>query len=236
MKVKALFFVAASLIAAGSATYDFGVHGAKILCVSRQDMDESLIPYTTVSTYLRTGNGHTPGFAVLFGASDMQKAVPAYKVNTGFPISNLSNQFWSEIDFISERDRSRYGPGMRGAFYGQLWNRQVPCQVPQVLEIYKRQLYEVRCSRRDKDSLLLNQAPNRSEPMPNPNSIVLASCIDQPVSLGPYKGAVDQSCIRSVVIDGFLVTYHFQEQNAGLIPQFDSFIGGKISEWKQNCR
>jgi len=236
MKISALLTIIASIGVSGPAMYDFGTGGTKVLCVPAQEMDQSLIPFTTVSTHLQVVAGKEPDFAVLYNAPYMRKFIHAYAVNTGFPEAYLGNQLWAEIDFIRPQDKNRYGPGMRGWFADEIWHGRSPCERAFVQHIAGTGYFRAQCGWGDENVLLLNRAPNAHSPMPDLNAFVVASCRRNHINFGPYEGAVDRTCQRSLIADGFLVTYHFQEQNTALIPQFDGFFGSKIAEWRRSCR
>ena len=61
------------------------------------------------------------------------------------------------------------------------------------------------------------------------------ACNREVLQVGRYAGHELRSCTRTAVIDGFLVTYRFQEPNAPLIAAFDQFLHAKIAEWRANC-
>ena len=60
-------------------------------------------------------------------------------------------------------------------------------------------------------------------------------CTREVLRAGRYAGHELRTCTRTTIIDGFLVTYRFQERNAPLAAAFDQFVRAKIAEWRANC-
>jgi hypothetical protein len=96
--------------------------------------------------------------------------------------------------------------------------------------------YLARSGVNDEDVLLVDRIPDSTRPMPVMDDFVIALCSDKAIKFGPHKGSVDRTCIRSIIVDKFLITYHFQELNAKLVPQLDLFFKNKIGGWRQACK
>jgi hypothetical protein len=96
-------------------------------------------------------------------------------------------------------------------------------------------LFEVKCAAKDNYSNVLNRVPDRNKPLPEPNSVVVATCLSETISAGKFVGHTLNSCRRVVVLDGFILDYQIQKDNLPLYQQIDRFLRSKIVEWKRDC-
>jgi hypothetical protein len=223
--------------AAGSgAGHEFGVNGKAVLCPLESDMDPALIPYSDESTDLAVGSGHTPGFGFLFGADEVQKQVGNGRFHVRPELDDLPhvNTLGGSVGFLSAPDYRRLGSAMRARDLSDEWLENGHCPRVVVTPL-QGNLFEVKCAVEDKYANILNRAPERRAPMPDPNSVVVATCLYETISVGKFAGQELRSCRRVVKLDGFLVDYQIQENNLPLYLQIDAFLRNKIAEWKVRC-
>lgn len=103
------------------------------------------------------------------------------------------------------------------------------------MRLRQSELFEVKCTSKDNYSNILSRLPQPGEPLPDPNSVVVATCVYEAISVGKFAGQSRHSCMRTVILDEFMVNYRVQEDNLRLYHQLDQFLRGKIVEWRQNC-
>jgi hypothetical protein len=216
--------------------HEFGVNGKAILCVPSSDMDPALIPYNDESTDLSVGSGHTPGFGFLFGADQVQRHLDAGTFRVFPELDGLPhiNALGGSVGFLSVPDARRLGPAMRARDLSDEWSANGRCAGTVVTPL-KRDVVEVKCSAADNYSNILNQVPDRRKLLPEPNSVVVATCLSEAISAGKFVGHTLHSCRRVVVLDGFIVDYQIQKDNIPLYQQIDHFLRSKLVEWKRNC-
>jgi hypothetical protein len=71
--------------------------------------------------------------------------------------------------------------------------------------------------------------------MPEPNSIVVASCNDDYIPVGPFAGTTLYTCARVIVRSTFILEYKIQKVNLPLYHQIDAFLEDRIRAWERNC-
>lgn len=241
-KVVLLFVGCLSLsirptIAASDDLHRFGVGGTAILCPPSSDLDPSLIPYNDESTDLAVGSGHTPGFGFLFEAKVVQNDISSgtFKVFPKLDPIRHVNTLGGSIGFLSRPDSLRLGSAMRARDLSDEWHQTGRCTHATVTSIGYGSVFEVKCSAGDNYSNVINVAPDKNIAMPDANSIMIASCNDENIPAGPFKGTTLHSCRRVVTRSGFLLDYQIQKENLPLYQQIDAFLDGKIGAWKLNC-
>lgn len=223
-------------LAALASLHMFGIGGRPILCVPDADLNPALLPFNDESTHLRPGNGHTPGFAAFFSLSEMRNRLgSAYFSNPTFDDNPAMSGLSATISFVSVDDQRRLGPAMRARDIRDIWMRRGACPDATVQPIPRTDLFLAKCSSASNYSSLWNIAPDLKSDLPNPNTFVIASCNYSTITVGPYKGAERRECTRVFIDGGLMVDYHFVEQNAPLIAQFDDFFKDKIENWKRAC-
>ena len=213
----------------------FGVEGKSVLCVPKSDLDPVLLPLADESIDLHVGSGHSPGFAFLFGSRFMRSIISGYRIVAGFEDHPYANTLSGTIGFLAPDDQARLGSAMRARNTSDEWYSRDECPQPSVRPLGDNRLYEVKCSPKASYSSIWRQAPDPKVAMPNPNELVVATCQNDDIHLGPYAGKSLTTCARVVIIDGFLVDYRLQEKNLGFFLEIDSIIRDKLSEWKGNC-
>ena len=213
--------------------YQFGVGGHAILCVPRDDINEGALESSDVSTHLLTGNGRTPGVPFLMSADAVRQDIPQFKADSGYAATDISNQLSGEVDFVSDADRRRYGPGMRSPYFPEMWYRKAPCVAPAFTQ--SGHFIEGRCTADDDDVLLLKKQPSAGMALPASNDFVVAFCTEPPAGARKFSVSNTRTCQRTVILDGFLVDYGFRIKNANLIAEMDSFLLKKIRTWKTRC-
>ncbi len=228
-----LFFMMTAFLA--NDQHVFGVGGKAILCVPERDMDSRVLSYAEETTNLEIGRGHAPGFAFLFDPAEMRDRFPNYYVNRDKAHPAHIDMLHGSLGFTSLEDRRRWGPAMRARNVEDIWFSRGACPNPLVQRLPETDYYRVKCAANSRDAMIWGQAPQAQTSPPEDNQLVLGTCLYDSVISGPYEGYEFRDCRRVVIIDGFLVDYQFQEQNAGLIPKFDSFLTEKIAQWKENC-
>lgn len=232
----------AGLSSAGSATdksayHEFGVNGKAVLCVPSSDMDPVLISYNDESTDLAVGSGHTPGFGFLFDAHEVQRhlRIGMFRVRPELDGLPHANTLGGSVGFLSLPDSRRLGPAGRARDLEDEWSASGRCPNTVVTPFKQSDILEVKCKATDNYSNVLNRAPDRSKPLPEPNSVVVATCLSETISAGKFKGRTLHSCRRVVILDGFIADYQIQKENLPLYRQIDEFLRNKIVEWKGNC-
>jgi hypothetical protein len=108
------------------------------------------------------------------------------------------------------------------------WNQTDRCRQRTVTSIGQSGLFEVKCDSHDNYSNVLNVMPSRNASMPEPNSIVVASCNDDYIPVGPFAGTTLYTCARNR-----LFYFHFRIQNpkgeSTALPPDRCFSGGSDS-------
>jgi hypothetical protein len=233
-KIMSVTFYLAAFALFGSQ-HVFGVNGKPILCVPESDMDPLLLSYADESTHLQAGSGHRPGFGVLFGAEIMKSIIPGYVVIPGFDGHDYANALSASVSFLGQGDIGWLGPAMRARAVEDEWYARVKCPQPIVTSVVDAKLYEVKCSAAADYSSIWNRAPDPQSTMPKPNEFVVATCQYKDIPSGPHRGVTIKDCARVFAVDQFLIDYRFQRENARAIPEIDSMILDKLSQWKRNC-
>jgi hypothetical protein len=235
--MKLLASGAICLVLTGEATdiLQFGVDGQAILCVPQAELHQDLLAYMDVSLDLQVGSGHAPGFLFLFKAREMKRKYPNYYINPAVPYDDGTDAFSGNVGFTAPEDRIRWGSAMRARNISKIWHRQEPCSVPSVEPMGNSVPYRVKCKLGDLSSSLWTRAPKADEKMPDPDGFVIATCRYKPMIYGPFKGYTLKDCMRTLIIDEFIIDYEFQEENAHLHEEFDQFLRQKIQEWRRNC-
>lgn len=215
----------------------FGVGGAAILCPPSSDLDPALIPYDEESTDLAVGSGHTPGFAFLFDAKTVQNNISSgtFKVFPKLDSIRHVNSLGGSTGFLSKPDSLRLGSAMRARDLLDEWYQAGRCTHRTVTPKGQSNVFEVKCSAGDNYSNILNVAPDRNHPMPDPNSIVVATCNYENIPVGPFEGTTLHSCRRVAIRSSFLLDYQIQKENVPLYQQIDAFLDAKIGAWRRNC-
>jgi hypothetical protein len=237
MRYLAWFTLSAicSLTSASNLLHKFGTDGHAILCVSDSDMDPDLLRYNNESTDLQVGRGRTPGFGFLIDAKSMAGLLKGFRTKPEFKDHPYVNQLSGSIDFLGADDQRRLGSAMRARDLEDAWYSRGRCLGREIRHLGDTGLTEVKCASGDNYSSVWNRPPVSGVSMPSPNSFVVAACEYETLQMGPYAGDELRNCSRILNTDGFLIDYRFQEENADLIPQIDSLLLHKVSEWKKNC-
>jgi len=219
------------------AYHRFGVNGAAVVCPRSSDMDPTLIAYNDESIDLAVGSGHTPGFGFLFNAGEIDRHIgtETFRVFPEFAEHPYVNKLSGSIGFLSLPDSRRLGPAMRARDLSDEWTASGDCAKEVITRLQQSDLFEVKCAPKDNYSNILNRLPQPGEPFPDPNSLVVATCVYETISAGKFAGQARRSCTRVAILDGFIVNYRVQEDNLPLYRQLDEFLRGKIAEWKRNC-
>src|ERR1700752_1981331 len=177
--------------AADSAAYHrFGVNGEAVLCPRSSDMDPTLIPYNDESTDVAVGSGRTPGFGFLFDAGEIDRHIGAgaFRVFPEFAEHPYVNKLSGSIGFLSLPDSRRLGPAMRARDLSDEWSASGDCAKEVVTRLQQSDLYELRCTPKDNYSNILNRLPQPGEPLPDPNSLVVATCVYETIPAGKFAG------------------------------------------------
>ncbi len=217
--------------------HEFGLDGKAALCVPQGDLDPVLIPYNDETTDLAVGSGRTPGFGFLFSADEVVKHLKSGSFRTfpEFAEHPYVNRLSGSIGFISAPDAHRLGSAMRARNLEDEWAASGACDHVVATQLQGSDLFEVKCRAKDNYANILNRLPDRTQPLPDPNSVVVATCVYETISDGKFAGRSRRSCTRAVILDGFFVNYRIQEENMPLYRQLDEFFRDKIVEWKGNC-
>lgn len=232
--VTSLLCILWGCVAGETKWHEFGVNGAAVLCVPTKDLDPNLLLENNESVNLAPRAGWTPGFGFLFSQDVVRDRVRAFHVVQGLADHSYANKLSGSIGFVSSVDQGRYGPSMRARNIEEIWSASGRCADRKV-ELLAPALYRAKCSVRDDYSSIWNRLPDAQEPMPNPDSFVLATCRYDAVTIGRYAGIEMKRCSRVIERDGFIVDYRFQESNVALIRELDAFMSSKIAEWQNNC-
>ena len=96
-------------------------------------------------------------------------------------------------------------------------------------------LFEVKCAAKVTIQNVLNRVPDRNKPLPEPNSVVVATRLSETISAGKFVGHTLNSCRRVVVLEGFIQDYQIQKDSLPLYQQIDRFLRSKIVEWERDC-
>ena len=244
--MKTAFAIIASsclcLPMAGSAQqaadqHRFGVNNQAILCPPSSEMDPELIPYNEESTDLVVGPGRTPGFGFLFNTKvlDSHLGIGMFRTLPGFEDHPYVNKLSGSVGFLSVADSKRFGPAMRARDLSDEWTEDGRCGGRVVSRIGRSELFEVKCSAADDYANVLNRRPQKGETIPDPNSVVVATCTFETISVGKFAGQSLRSCTRVVILEKFIVNYRIQEKNLPLYRQIDDFLRGRIVGWKNRC-
>lgn len=220
-----------------TARHEFGVNGKAVLCVPSPDMDPDLVQSNDESTDLAVGSGRTPGFGFLFGADQIQRYLDTGTFKIFPELDGLPhvNALEGDIGFLSVPDSRRLGSAMRARDLSDEWSASGRCVDVITTPLHQSDLFEVKCAAADNYSNVLNRTPDRRKPLPEPNSVVVATCLTETISAGKFKGHTLHSCRRVTVLDGFIFDYQIQKDNLPLYPQIDRFLRSKLVEWKKNC-
>ena len=220
-----------------TAHHEFGVNGKAVLCVPSSDMDADLVQYNDESTDLAVGSGHTPGFGFLFEADQIQRHLDRGTFRVLPELDGLPhvNALEGDVGFLSVPDSHRLGSAMRARDLSDEWLANERCAGAVVTPLKPSNLFEVKCAVADNYSNVLNRAPDRRKSLPEPNSVVVATCLTETISAGKFKGHTLHFCRRVVVLDGFLLDYQIRKENLPLYQQIDRFLQSKIVEWKKAC-
>lgn len=220
-----------------TAHHEFGVNGKAVLCVPSSDLDPDLVQANDESTDLAVGSGHTPGFGFLFGADQIQRHLDTgtFRVRPELDGLRHVNTLGGGVGFLSVPDSRRLGSAGRARDLSEEWLANDRCSGVVVTPLKQSNLFEVKCAAADNYSNVLNRTPDRRKPLPEPNSVVVATCLTETISAGKFKGHTLHSCRRVVVLDGFILDYQIQKDNLPLYQQIDRFLRSKIVEWKRNC-
>jgi hypothetical protein len=233
-KIMSMTVALTALMLVGDYQHVFGINGKPVLCVPNSDMDPWVLRYADESTDIDVEPGHTPGFGFLFSSRFMRSIISRYSIVQGFEGLRYVNTLSGTVGFLGQEDRARLGPAMRARDIQDEWYSRGKCPQPTVRPIDTK-LYEVRCNAGADYSAIWNRAPDPKMIMPKPNEFIVTTCEYKTIPLGPYQGKSLRTCARVVIIDGFLVDYKLQQENVELIPEIDSMIRKKLSEWKRNC-
>lgn len=215
----------------------FGIGGKPILCVASSDMDSMLIPYNDESVDLSVGLGHTPGFGFLFEPEEVRKYTGAgtFQEFSKFQDHPYVNKLSGSIGFLSVTDSRRLGPAMHARSLADEWRQSGSCAQEVVIQLPQSDLYEVKCRAEDNFSNVLDRSPEKNRPMPDPNSVVVATCLYETISTGKFAGQSLRTCTRVAILDGFILNYRIQEDNLPLYKRLDTLLQDKIRRWKENC-
>jgi hypothetical protein len=236
MTIKILNAIAtAAALVLVSDQHIFGVDGKPILCVPESEMDPLVLRYNDESTHLTPGSGHTPGFGFLFSPETMRAAIPGYVIRPDFSRHPYVNSLSGSDTFLSDEDSRRLNSAMRARSVEEIWYARGSCPTPIVRSIAGTLLYEVKCSAQANYGAIWNRTPDLNMKMPKPGDFVVATCLYEHIPIGPYAGKSLANCSRVSIVDQFMVDYRFQEDNAAAIPQIDSMMRDKVSQWKSNC-
>jgi hypothetical protein len=227
--------VTCALLTLAGSQHNFGLDGKALLCVPDSDMDPLLKSYANESIHLQIGSGHTPGFSFLFRLEIIKPIISRYLVVPGFDDHPYANAFAGTVGFLDPSDQARFGPGMRAREVQDEWYSQGKCPHSSVKVLPATNFYEAKCSINDDFIMIWSGPPDPNKPVPKLNELVVATCQLKYFKVGPYSGKKLSNCSRVVIIDGFLVDYKFQEDNAEVIPQLDAMIRDRIGLWKKNC-
>lgn len=235
--IKLLASASICLVLAGGENdvLQFGVNGKAILCVPRTELHEELIRFMDVSIDLKVGSGHAPGFLFFFKPRYMEQTFDNYYINSVSPYANVTDAFRGSVGFTAPEDRIRWGPAMRARNISEIWYRQKPCSEPSVEAVIGSEFYRVKCNSGDRSSSLWARTPGTNEKMPDPDSFVAATCQYDYMQYGPFKDYTLKNCMRTIILDEFVINYDFQEENSRLIKEFDHFIINKIHQWRGLC-
>jgi hypothetical protein len=237
-----MFIGLAALPRAGSAVdlagyHKFGVNGKAVLCVPSSDMNPVLMPYNDESTRLTVGSGHTPGFAFSFRADQVQSQIDVGSFRVFPELDKLPNvnSLGGSVGFLSVPDSLRLGPAMRARDLSDEWFANGHCAEAVVSRIQPYDLFELKCTAKDNYSNILNREPDPGKALPDPNTMVVATCLYETISAGKFAGHALRNCRRVVILEEFIVDYQIQKDNVPLYRQIDQFLRRKIVEWKGNC-
>lgn len=239
---SAIFAVLVGLLLAAQAAnwtgyHQFGVNGLPVLCVPSSDLDPDLIADNDESTDLAVGSGHIPGFAFFFGADQIQHHLDTgtFRVRPELDGLRHVNTLGGSVGFLSVPDSRRLGSAGRARDLPDEWSASGRCLDVITTPLTQSDLFEVKCAVADNYSNILNRTPDRQKPLPDPKSLVVATCLTETISEGKFKGQTLHSCRRITILDGFIFDYQIQKDNLPLYPQIDRFLRSKLVEWKKNC-
>ena len=167
----------------------------------------------------------------LFLFSDTSVKFPKFHEEKSLPLR--TNQLHGFVSALDNEERQHFRDGWSGARFSDVWSGGSACAQFLLEPVKGAELISARCANDPGRSLLLNEYPENHGSI-NPATIV-AICSTQKIEAGPYKGTESVDCTHSLVRNGFLIEYSFQEPNSALIGQFDAFLTTKIDEWKQYC-
>jgi hypothetical protein len=124
---------------------------------------------------------------------------------------------------------------MRARDLSDEWFANGHCAGAVVSRIQQYDLFEMKCTAKDNYSNVVNREPDPEKALPDPNTVVVATCLYEMISAGKYAGNALRNCRRVVILEGFIVDYQIQKDNVPLYRQIDQFLRRKIVEWKGNC-
>lgn len=239
VKILCGFFgLSLSACASDAVSYHkFGLNGEAMLCVPSSDLNPALIEYNDESTDLSVGIGHTPGFGFLFNADQVQRHLESGAFKESSELNGLPqvNTLGGSVGFLNASDSLRLGSAMRARNLSDEWYANGRCVGVVVTSLKNSNLFEVKCNAEDNYSNVLNRMPDRDLPLSDPNSVVVATCVDEKISAGSFAGHTLHSCRRVTIIDGYILDYQIQMDNLPIYQQIDKFLKSKLTEWNRNC-
>jgi hypothetical protein len=206
-----------------TSVFNFGINGAPIFCVPREDIDPDLIKYADVSLFLKSHGAEYPHVPFAIELNRVRTSVPAFRLFQRASRKALTGT----ISFLPLRARGIQW-GKRARHVTEIWHHSYPCQHPTIKEIQRSGKFLVKCNSRVWDELLLGKSPTATLPPPNVYESVIATCWET------QKNGETQ-CERVFRYKTFLIDYYLSVANAPSVKEMDMLIEQRVSAWERNC-
>lgn len=220
---------------AEALAYEFGIGGKPLICVP-DDIVPDYNQSVTHSSLALVAEAGVPLdlFTFNFFEPEISRKVPGFALHPGYQTDDSPNSIFGSVDLIPE-NHILISPGADTGPAVRIWNRTPPCSQPVIVRVPNSYTYLAKCDREDFWHVLFNRRPGSVQHPVNVYETVLARCTHTSVGFGPHKGAELEDCIRAITYKRFLIEYHFDVMNAGVIPKIDAFMRAEIDFWSRRC-
>lgn len=216
--------------------YVFGVGGKPFICVPENVVPEYNrdITYSSLSIVPKSGVPHEL-FTFNFFEPEVVRDIAGFAVNPQYRADDPPNTIFGYIGLVDSNYKRIPLGGAAGPDAVNIWNRTPPCMQPVIVKVPGSTDYLAKCDRANFWHILFDRLPGSGPRPANIYESVLAECNHTSIGFGPHKGAELDDCIRRIDYQNFRVDYHFEIENAGVIPKMDAFIRSKIDSWSRRC-
>jgi hypothetical protein len=216
--------------------YKFGTGGKAILCVPSREMDQYILPDDHEMIDLVVGVGRAPGFGFYFDEEYIRNSIPGFVIREEFSGHPYVNALSGSIGLLGNAvDIDSINSSVYARNTEEMWYATGECNNPSIIKLKNTGLYRVKCKKFDDYSSIWNKVPEKGIPLPDIGDLIIATCINQEIDIGPYSGYEDHKCRRVFATEQFKVDYQIQEENLAVVEQLDEFIKTQLSQWQKNC-